>query len=144
VAVSIACISGKGGVGKTTTCASLAAVFAERGRRVLAVDMDPQSNLTSGLGFNPYSLTHTVADAILEPEQSVDELIVRTKWAGLHLLPANPDLSAVEARLPTTLDSETRLRRALAIVATTTSSSSTHRRAFRSTPSACWRPPTSS
>ena len=100
-------------MGKTTTCASLAAVFAERGRRVLAVDMDPQSNLTSGLGFNPYSLTHTVADAILEPDQSVDELIVRTKWPGLHLLPANPDLSAVEAGLPTTLDSETRLRRAL-------------------------------
>ena len=113
MAVSIAFISGKGGVGKTTTCASLAAVFAERGRRVLAVDMDPQSNLTSGLGFNPYSLTHTVADAILEPDQSVDELIVRTKWAGLHLLPANPDLSAVEAGLPTALDSETRLRRAL-------------------------------
>ena len=113
MAVSIACISGKGGVGKTTTCASLAAVFAERGRRVLAVDMDPQSNLTSGLGFNPYALTHTVADAILEPEQSVDELIVRTKWTGLHLLPANPDLAAVEAGLPTTLDSETRLRRAL-------------------------------
>ena len=86
-------------MGKTTTCASLAAVFAERGRRVLAVDMDPQSNLTSGLGFNPYSLTHTVADAILEPDQSVDELIVRTKWPGLHLLPANPDLSAVEAGL---------------------------------------------
>ena len=75
--------------------------------------MDPQSNLTSGLGFNPYSLTHTVADAILEPDQSVDELIVRTKWPGLHLLPANPDLSAVEAGLPTTLDAETRLRRAL-------------------------------
>ncbi len=91
-------------MGKTTTCASLAAVFAERGRRVLAVDMDPQSNLTSGLGFNPYSLTHTVADAILEPDQSVDELIVRTKWPGLHLLPANPDLSAVEAGLPTSLE----------------------------------------
>ena len=48
-------------------------MFAERGRRVLAVDMDPQSNLTSGLGFNPYSLSHTVADAILEPDQSVGE-----------------------------------------------------------------------
>src|SRR4029077_5527112 len=46
VAVCIACLSGKGGVEKTPTCASLAAVCAERRRRVLAVDMDPQSNLT--------------------------------------------------------------------------------------------------
>jgi chromosome partitioning protein len=113
MAVSIACISGKGGVGKTTTCASLAGVFAERGRRVLAVDMDPQSNLTSGLGFNPYSMTHTVAEAIIEPDQPVDELLVRTRWDNLHLIPANPDLSAVEAALPSSLDRELRLRKAM-------------------------------
>lgn len=113
MAVSIACVSGKGGVGKTTTCASLAGVFAERGRRVLAIDMDPQSNLTSGLGFNPYSITHTVADAILDPDHSVDELILKTRWPNLHLLPANPDLSAVQAGLPNTLDAELRLRHAL-------------------------------
>jgi chromosome partitioning protein len=111
--VSIACVSGKGGVGKTTTCASLAAVFAERGRRVLAIDMDPQSNLTSGLGFNPYALAHTVADLIIDPEGAVDELLQRTRWQNLHLLPANPDLSAVEARLPTMLDRELRLRNAV-------------------------------
>jgi chromosome partitioning protein len=113
LSVSIACISGKGGVGKTTTCASLAAVFAERGRRVLAVDMDPQSNLTSGLGFNPYTLAHTVAEAIIDPESPVDELLVATRWENLHLLPANPDLSAVEQALPTALDRELRLRQAL-------------------------------
>src|SRR5438552_1175324 len=111
--VAIACVSGKGGVGKTTTCASLAAVFAERGRRVLAIDMDPQSNLTSGLGFNPYALAHTVADVIIDPAGAVDELLQRTRWQNLHLLPANPDLSAVEARLPSTLDRETRLRDAV-------------------------------
>jgi len=111
--VSIACVSGKGGVGKTTTCASLAAVLAERGRRVLAIDMDPQSNLTSGLGFNPYALAHTVADVIVDPESSVDELLQNTRWPNLHLLPANPDLSAVEARLPSMLDRELRLRDAV-------------------------------
>jgi chromosome partitioning protein len=113
MAVSIACVSGKGGVGKTTTCASLAGVFAERERRILAVDMDPQSNLTSGLGFNPYTLSHTVAEVIVDPEHPVDELILRTRWPNLHLLPASPDLSAVEAALPTAIDRELRLRTAL-------------------------------
>jgi len=111
--VSIACVAGKGGVGKTTTCASLAGAFAERGRRVLAVDMDPQSNLTSGLGFNPYTLQHTVADVLVEPAHSVDEVVASTRWQNLHLLPASPDLSAVEAALPTSLDRELRLREPL-------------------------------
>jgi chromosome partitioning protein len=111
--VAIAFVSGKGGVGKTTTCASLAAAFAERDRYVLAVDLDPQSNLTSNLGVNPYSLEHTVADVIVEPDAPVDEVIVSTRWKKLHLLPANPDLSAVEAQLPSALDRELRLREAL-------------------------------
>jgi chromosome partitioning protein len=113
MAVAIACVSGKGGVGKTTTCAALAGVFSERGRRVLAVDMDPQSNLTSGLGFNPYTLSHTVAEVIIEPNRPVDELLLRTRWDNLHLLPASPDLSAVERALPTMLDREVRLREAM-------------------------------
>jgi len=111
--VTIAFVSGKGGVGKTTTCASLAAAFAERDRSVLAVDLDPQSNLTSNLGVNPYSVQHTVADVIIEPDASVDEVIVQTRWPKLHLLPANPDLSAVESQLPSALDRELRLRDAL-------------------------------
>jgi chromosome partitioning protein len=113
MAVIIAFVSGKGGVGKTTTCASLAAAFAERDRRVLAVDLDPQSNLTSGLGINPYTLHHSIADVIIEPESPVDEVIVPTRWPNLHLIPANPDLSAVEAQLPSALDRELRLSTAL-------------------------------
>ena len=96
--VSIACVAGKGGVGKTTTCASLAGAFAERGRRVLAVDMDPQSNLTSGLGFNPYTLQHTVADVLMEPAHPVDEVVASTRWQNLRLLPASPDLSPKRQR----------------------------------------------
>jgi chromosome partitioning protein len=110
MAVSIACVSGKGGVGKTTTCASLAAVLAERGRMVLAVDMDPQSNLTSGLGFNPYSLDRTVSTLLIDPERELRDTVLPTRWPNLHLLPANPDLSGVEAELPTVIDRELGLR----------------------------------
>jgi len=113
MAVSIACVSGKGGVGKTTTCASLAAVLAERGRRVLAVDMDPQSNLTSGLGFNPYSLDRTVATLLVDTERELRDVALPTRWENLQLLPASPDLSGVEAELPTVIDRELGLRDAL-------------------------------
>lgn len=113
MAVSIACVSGKGGVGKTTTCASLAAVLAERGRNVLAIDMDPQSNLTSGLGFNPYSLDRTVSAVLVEPGGEPQDAVVPTRWPNLHLLPASPELSGVEAELPTVIDRELGLRDAL-------------------------------
>ncbi len=113
MAVSIACVSGKGGVGKTTTCASLAAVLAERGRRVLAIDMDPQSNLTSGLGFNPYTLDRTVSTLLADPDRHLRDVVLPTRWPNLSLLPASPDLSGVEAELPTVIDRELGLRDAL-------------------------------
>jgi chromosome partitioning protein len=103
VPISIACVSGKGGVGKTTTCAALAGAFGEMGRRVLAVDVDPQSNLTSGLGFNPYQLKGTIADILVDPSVP----------PGVSLIPANPDLSAVEGEMATTVRRELRLRDAL-------------------------------
>ncbi|MDQ6748328.1 MAG: AAA family ATPase, partial [Candidatus Dormibacteraeota bacterium] len=112
MAISIACVSGKGGVGKTTTCASLAGALAERGLRVLAVDMDPQSNLTSGLGFNPYSLDRTISEVLTGTLPAADA-VLHTAWPNLDLLPANPDLSAVEDELQSSLNRETVLRDAL-------------------------------
>jgi len=99
-------------VGKTTTCASLAGALAERGLRVLAIDMDPQSNLTSGLGFNPYTLERTIADVLTGALPAADA-VVSTAWPNLDLLPANPDLSAVEDELQSSLNRETVLRDAL-------------------------------
>jgi chromosome partitioning protein len=113
VAVSIACVSGKGGTGKTTTCSALAGALAELGKRVLAVDMDPQSNLTSGLGFNPYQLERTVADLLIDPTLVPDQVVVRSTWENLSLLPANPDLSAVEQEMASTVNRELQLREAL-------------------------------
>lgn len=113
MATSIACISGKGGVGKTTTVINLAAALAEQGSRVLVVDCDPQSNLTSGLGFNPYTLPATLRDVLAGRIQLNGEVILQTRWDNLSLVPANPDLSAVEAELPTQLNREVLLRDAL-------------------------------
>jgi chromosome partitioning protein len=113
VATSIACISGKGGVGKTTTVINLAAALAEQGSRVLVVDCDPQSNLTSGLGFNPYTLPVTLRDVLAGRATVNGEVVLPTRWENLSLLPANPDLSAVEGELPTQLNREVLLRDAL-------------------------------
>jgi len=114
VAVSIACVSGKGGVGKTTTCSALAGAFAELGKRVLAVDMDPQSNLTSGLGFDPYRLERTVVDLLVDPASTPETAILATRWPNLWLLPAAPDLSAVEQEMPTAMNRQLALREGLA------------------------------
>jgi chromosome partitioning protein len=108
----VAVIAGKGGVGKTTTVINLGAGLAALGRRVLLVDCDPQGNLTSGLGLDPYARRRTIADVIVGRCASVDA-ILETDTPGLHLIPAHPDLSAVESELPARVNAELRLRNAL-------------------------------
>ena len=109
----IACVSGKGGTGKTTTCASLAGALAKRGLRVLVVDMDPQSNLTSGLGVDPYSLERSVGSLLVDPTLDPTDVILSTEWTKLDLLPATPDLSAIEDDLASVVHQEYALRDAL-------------------------------
>ena len=113
MAVSIACVSGKGGVGKTTTCSSLAGALADMGKRVLAVDMDPQSNLTSGLGLDPYRLEKTVGTVLIDDSLNPSDAIVATRWNNLFILPASPNLSSIEADVPSAINREYALRDAL-------------------------------
>ena len=106
--VTIAAVSGKGGTGKTTTIVNLAAALAERGHSVLAVDMDPQANLTSGLGYNPDKLQETIFQA-LTGESPNGSSMLQSEY-GVHVLPSNPGLSALEKSLPSSIGQEFLLR----------------------------------
>jgi chromosome partitioning protein len=93
----IAVANQKGGVAKTTTTAALAASWAERGRKVLAVDLDPQGSLTYSLGLEPDDLEPTIHD-VLTGRTPVDDTVVSVE-EGFDLVPANIDLAGAEAYL---------------------------------------------
>lgn len=112
----IALCNQKGGVGKTTTAITLGATLAAYGRRVLAIDFDPQGALSAGLGVNTHELT-TVYDLLLGTVKDTASAIVQTSVPGLHLIPANIDLSAAEVHLVNEVAREQILARVLRQVA---------------------------
>lgn len=89
----------KGGVGKTTTAVNLGAALAEKGKRVLLIDLDPQGNLSISLGINSDAMDRTIYNALLEEGVSIKEVIVKTGNALLDVAPANLDLSGAEIEL---------------------------------------------
>jgi len=94
----VALCNQKGGVGKTTTSINLGATLAEYGRKVLAIDFDPQGALSAGLGAQTHDVT-TIYDLLLNRNADVREAIQSTGVAGLDIIPANIDLSAAEVHL---------------------------------------------
>jgi len=94
----IALCNQKGGVGKTTTAISLGAAMAEYGRKVLAVDFDPQGALSAGLGVNTHEVPN-IYDLMLGSVKDVSSAIQHTSVPGLDVIPANIDLSAAEVHL---------------------------------------------
>ncbi|WBU38848.1 ParA family protein [Homoserinibacter sp. YIM 151385] len=88
----------KGGVGKTTTTINLGASLAGYGRRVLAIDFDPQGALSAGLGVPSHDVT-TIYDLMLGTSKDVEGAIHQTSTPGLDVIPANIDLSAAEVQL---------------------------------------------
>lgn len=103
----------KGGVGKTTTAVNLSAALAERGRRVLVVDVDPQGNASSGLGHPQVNVTAGVYDVIMG-YRDFASVVIRTDHDNLHILPASADLVGAEVELVGAEDRERRLRKILA------------------------------
>lgn len=102
----------KGGVGKTTTTLSLGTLLASRGRRVLLIDLDPQANLTQGLGVDPAQLDYSVYEVLLNPERGVEFALCKTP-AGVDLIPSSLDLAGAELELAGKVGRELLLRRAL-------------------------------
>lgn len=94
----IAVTNQKGGVGKTTTAINLSACIAEKGKKVLAIDMDPQGNMTSGFGVDKNEQENTIYELILD-EAGIEESIIPDVLDNLDIIPANVNLSAVEIEL---------------------------------------------
>ncbi len=95
----VAVCNQKGGVGKTTTTINLGAALAERGRRVLLVDFDPQGALSVGLGIQPHELDATVYNLLMERGLTAPDVVIKTRVDGMDLLPSNIDLSGAEVQL---------------------------------------------
>ena len=108
----IAIANQKGGVGKTTTTINLGAAIAESGKKVLIIDLDPQSNTTTGLGISTKELNSSIYRVIIE-ENTASETIIGVGIKNLRLLPSSLELAGAEIELVTAFSREQRLTRAL-------------------------------
>lgn len=94
----IAVSNQKGGVGKTTTAINLSACLAEKGLKVLVIDMDPQGNTTSGFGVDKYNTENTVYE-LMVGECLLEECLIENIYEKLSLIPSNVNLAGAEIEL---------------------------------------------
>ncbi len=112
----IAVANQKGGVGKTTSAVNIASCLAELGKRVLAIDCDPQGNLTSGFGIEKTKVENTLYDILLS-ECTLEEATYSVPYNdNLHIVPSNVNLAGAEIELLDVKNREYILHTALSIV----------------------------
>ena len=109
----IAVANQKGGVGKTTTSINLGGALAELGHRVLCLDLDPQANLTVGLGLNPRDIEVSIANVLLDPSLTLEDIVESSDTERLDVAPSDIDLSATENQLFSSIGREHALREVL-------------------------------
>ncbi len=105
----------KGGVGKTTTSVNLSASLAVAEKKILLIDIDPQGNTTSGLGFSKDEVSQSIYHALID-QVSPKELIRNTELEYLKIIPSNIDLIGAEIELVSFADREVRLRNVLKVI----------------------------
>ena len=108
----IAITNQKGGVGKSTTAINLSACLAKKGASVLALDMDPQGNMSSGLGIDKAAVQRNIYDVIIG-ETTLKDAVTGTRYENLSIVSSTEDLSGAEIELLDADNRETRLKRAL-------------------------------
>lgn len=102
----------KGGVGKTTTCVNMSAYLAKKDKKVLIIDLDPQGNATTGLGFSKSEIKTSVYNTLID-ETPVSSVALKTSIENLDILPSNIDLAGAEVELVYLKDRERVLRKML-------------------------------
>ena len=109
----IAIANQKGGVGKTTSAVNLTASLGRKGKKMLLIDIDPQGNASSGLGVNKRDIQLSTYD-ILIADAKAEDVLQRTSFENIDLLPASMDLAAAEIELVEAENRVMKLKQALA------------------------------